>query len=163
LQATRYRKAHDAEGRWAILIDGVEVGGLGCIVADIEQSELTNAFRFEHGDARVGLVFEAQIAAMQKQADIAHHTLPMFYESVFDFTNMSLEDALQSNDAVQRALAYLDRRLGKRRLTELANVARKTELERKCLATRLRAEGMEPQWEDENCLTVRQLKCLQQE
>jgi hypothetical protein len=151
LEATRYRKSHDAEGRWAILIDGVEAGGLGCIVADIEQWQLTDEFRLEQGDARVGLMLEAQISAMQKQADIAHHTLPMFYKSVFDFTNMSLEDALGSDDAVQRTLAYVDRRLGKRRLAELAHEAPKTDLERKCLETRLRAEGMEPEWEDENC------------
>ena len=36
---TRYRRAHDAEGRWDVTIDGVQVGGLGCIVAEREESE----------------------------------------------------------------------------------------------------------------------------
>lgn len=38
LETTHYRQAHDQEGRWGVVIDGEQVYGLGCIVADREIS-----------------------------------------------------------------------------------------------------------------------------
>jgi hypothetical protein len=45
VNVTRYRRAHDAEGRWAISSDGVEVGGIGCIVADQEEAALIERYQ----------------------------------------------------------------------------------------------------------------------
>ena len=142
ITVTRYRKAHDAEGRWALLIDGKEVGAVGCIVADREQSDLINELAVELNVAPS----DAQERGDTMLRSRAHHTLPMFMEALFQFTRMSIDAALESSDAVLRTLAVLDPRTGKRRLMELAQREPPTDLERQCLLLRLRAAGFEPGW-----------------
>jgi hypothetical protein len=141
---TRYRRAHDAEGRWAVLLDGDEIGGLGCIVADQEQTELLS---LKAAELDVPLA-EARSAADQALCAVAHHTLPMFYGSLSAYLNMSVEAALASSDAVLRSLAILDRRLGRRRLAGIRLSGEASELEVGCLRARLDAEGLEAQQMD---------------
>jgi hypothetical protein len=69
----------------------------------------------------------------------------MFYGALFEYTNMSLESALGSADAVLRSLALLDARLGKRRLKTIRLPEDAPALERACLHVRLEAEGIAPQ------------------
>jgi hypothetical protein len=139
---TRYAGAPDAYGRWAILIDGNEVGGLG-MAADLELCELIGQFA---ADSNVSLG-DAHVRAMELLCARAHHTLPMFTGTLHQFTNMSIDAALESPDAVVRTLALLDRRTGKRRLKRLAKKMPSTRLERECLVFRLKAEGLQPTWE----------------
>ena len=138
---TRYRGAHDAEGRWAILLDGKEIGGLGCIEADQEQSELIYA---KASELDISLA-EAQGAGDQALCAKARHTLPMFCGTLFSYTNMSIDSALASPDAVLRSLAVLDKRLGKRRLAGIRLSNSAPELEQACLRARLAAEGIAAQ------------------
>ena len=143
VDVTRYRQAHDAEGRWAFVIDGQEVAGLGCIVADQEESKLIDRVVADSG---------LSPGRAQPQADVilrtrAHHTLPMFTSALFQFTNMSIDLALKSADPVVRALAALDRRLGRRRLLRLAERYPETDIERQCLLIRLHSENIEARWE----------------
>jgi hypothetical protein len=135
---TRYRHAHDDEGRWAILLDEKEIGGLGCIVADREQSELIDQKALELNVPN----YEAQSLGDQALCAVAHHTLPMFCAALFDFTNMSVEAALGSSDAVLRSLAILDTRLGKRRLVDIKLSEDAPNLEKACLLARLEAESI---------------------
>lgn len=140
VHVTRYHRAHDAEGRWAILIDGIEVGGIGCIIADREQSEFIDQFR----KGPDGATWEAQERADALLCAKAHHTLPFFLATLFAYTSLSVEAALGSTDAVLRTLAILDRRTGKRRLMKLASTPLATDLERRCLEFRLQVEGLNP-------------------
>src|SRR5262245_45175506 len=141
LMVTRYRNAPDAEGRWAVVVDGQEIGGLGCIVADQEQHELISAAAAE---------LDVSMAEAQNVGDTAlcanaRHTVPMFCGALFEYTNMSLESALNSSDAVLRSLALLDARLGKRRLKTIRLSEGAPVLEQACLRVRLEAEGMAAQ------------------
>lgn len=137
IHVTKYRRAHDAEGRWDVTIDGVQVGGIGCILADREESEL-----IARNSGRPGPTGKAWLDARNQLLAIGHHTVPMFYDSLASLASLSLDDALTSNDALVRALAYLDARLGRRRLQQLSEVTSETQLESNCLALRLAADGI---------------------
>jgi len=142
---TRYRHAHDAEGRWAVVVDGEEIGGLGCIVADQEQHQLMSAAATEMDVSMA----EAQSVGDEALCARARHTVPMFCGALFEYTNMSLESALGSSDAVLRSLAILDARLGKRRLQTIRLSEEAPDLERACLRVRLQAEGITAQTQRE--------------
>jgi hypothetical protein len=60
-----------------------------------------------------------------------------FFEILRDFPNRSVEELLNSDNELQRAIAILDRRIGKRTLERLKG-ADLSELERKFLAARLK-------------------------
>lgn len=141
LETTHYRHAHDQEGRWGVVIDGEQVYGLGCIVADRESSEDFTRLR-EQGYS----IAEANRLCREHAIANARHDQYQFHRSVWDYTQMSINDALDSRDAVIRALAYMDARTGKRRLRQLSAAPPATELERACLAARLRAEGIAADW-----------------
>lgn len=135
VMVTRYRNAHDQAGRWGILIDGEEVCGLGDMEAEMIENELI-----------AGLVGELGLEPSQVQGRAqetmrarAQHKVHMFNESVFDFTNMSIDAALESGDVIQRCLAILDRRTGKRRLERLRDGCISTTIERRILT--LRSQG----------------------
>lgn len=143
LETTHYRHAHDQEGRWGVVIDGEQVYGLGCMVADRERSADFARLReqgYSIGDAN-------RLSAEHATAN-ARHDQYQFHESVWNYTQMSIDNALESRDAVVRALAYMDARTGKRRLRQLAAALPATELERVCLAARLKAEGIAAEWVD---------------
>jgi hypothetical protein len=46
---TRYRRSHDEQGRWAILVDGREVVGMGDIPSWAEESQLIAKVGQERG------------------------------------------------------------------------------------------------------------------
>jgi hypothetical protein len=128
LELTHYRKAHDAEGRWAIAVDGKHVAGLGCIVADRIFCELQSQMSVD--------------AAIKELVSRGQHYVPLFREQMFVFAHQGIDQALESDDSIVRALALLDKRLGKRRLTKFMQNKRKTSLEQLMLDLRVEAEGM---------------------
>lgn len=141
LETTHYRHAHDQEGRWGVVIDGEQVYGIGCIVADRESSAVFTRLR-EQGCS----IGEANRLCPEHAIANARHDQYQFHAAVWNYTQMSIDDALDSRDAVVRALAYMDARTGKRRLRQLSAAPPATELERVCLAARLRAEGIAAEW-----------------
>lgn len=54
----------------------------------------------------------------------------LFARSLFDYTSMSVEDALASSNFLIRAVAILDRRMGKRRLERVSLANDENELVR---------------------------------
>lgn len=62
---------------------------------------------------------------------------------MFDYLNYSIDEALRSERPVVRALAMLDKRLGKRRLTGM-DLSKATLLVKRFYALRCRAEGILP-------------------
>ena len=141
LMSTRYRRAHDEEGRWALLLDDVEVGGIGCIPADREEWQLAESMKGPGITAK-----EAWSRGAQALQGRAHHTQTRFYEAVWSYTQLPIRDALASPDALVRSLAYLDRRTGRRRLIALSGPRPQTELEVACLSARLSVEGIPHAW-----------------
>jgi hypothetical protein len=83
---------------------------------------------------------DAQVVARHILRDRGEHQVPMFCETLFAYTSMNIDDALTSKDAVIRSLAILDRRVGKRRLSVMADATPTTEMECRCLNLRLDAE-----------------------
>ncbi len=97
LRTTRYSKAHDQFGRSWITVDGQEIVNMsnylpsGSTIADNDPT------RFERG------VFAGYDLSQAMRL----------------FITLSIDDALASDNPLIRALAVLDRRVGKRRLTRL--------------------------------------------
>jgi hypothetical protein len=65
-----------------------------------------------------------------------------FYESLEEYLNSSIEDAMQSRNFIIKALSMFDRRLGKRRLLEMRLTPTEHPLVKKFYALRLQAEGI---------------------
>ena len=138
LKVVRYRRAHDAEGRWALELDGIETGGIGDIPAHLaERTEIERLQRDR--DESPGAV---QPEARRRLRAEGKHSLEEFYASLESYIGLSIQDARASEDVLIRALAILDRRFGKRRLTELASSPPKQPLELACLRFRLEAESL---------------------
>jgi len=141
LESTHYRKAHDREGRVGIVLDGAQVWGRGCIEGDRSTKEVFTEMR-QHGlSAGVANAWHEYVV---RGAGL--HNQYAFHSAVWDYTQLSVDDALVSPDAVIRALAYLDKRTGKRRLRDLASEPPRTQVERACLRARLESEGLAFEW-----------------
>ena len=109
---TRYREAHDDQGRLAILVDG---------------EELFRAHPFdvlilpEEKRQRDGLSFE-EYWNRQWNYELEHGIGGHgdFYRSFAEYDTQDIEKSLVSDNPLVRVLAVLDRRVGKRRLKKLA-------------------------------------------
>ena len=138
VEVTRYRRAHDAEGRWAIVVDDVQIAGIGCIPADQLEASAIEAVRMERGEYSPEVDSEAQA----RVAADASHTVPMFYGAVGQFLQMPIDDALVSADGLIRCLALMDRRVGKRRLRDYTGLGKLIAPEAAVLRLRREAEGV---------------------
>ncbi|MDA7859055.1 hypothetical protein N9B05_04470 [Mariniblastus sp.] len=97
---TRYRNAHDAMGRSWITLDDVEIANM---------QHLSGAAANEHPDRIENGIFTA-------------YDLP---NSMRQYLNMNIDEALSSDNPLIRAMAVIDRRLGKRRV-QLLDAATET-------------------------------------
>jgi hypothetical protein len=125
---TGYRHAHDGKGRGWITIDGEEVANLCYWRANVD-----GEYRPESLLTPLGTKLPAQEGVMRPQ---------LFAKSLFDFLSMPIGDAMESNNFLVRALAFLDRRVGKRRLKLISLRSNEHELVRLFYALRVRAEGL---------------------
>ena len=106
---TRYRLAHDQEGRAAILLDGEE----------ILKGNFYNFVKYEHllpkeqRQEKWNLLDETTI-------DLGMFDQRSFYFSFDIFDNQSIEKSLESDNLLVRIFAVLDRRVGKRRLVAMS-------------------------------------------
>ena len=66
----------------------------------------------------------------------------LFGKSLFDYLSMSVDDAIESRNFLIRAVAVLDRRIGKRRLEAMSLRTDEHELVRLFYKLRLEAEGL---------------------
>jgi hypothetical protein len=135
---TRYRRSHDEQGRWAILVDGREVVGIGDIPSWAEESRLIA----EVGQERGVSAPTAQPEAQRRLAASVQHSVSMFKRSLEGFLNASVDEAFESEDALVRGLVLLDRRVGKRRLASVDLTSLRTQFERDMFLLRCAAEGV---------------------
>lgn len=133
--AARYHEAHDGEGRGWITFDGEEIASFCTMTAWNQEYELGRTG--EHG-SRPG-DHKGVVAARRAQG---FYTLPEFQNALRGCLNMSIEAALESEDTLTRALAMLDRRLGKRRLRALDFAAASHPIVKLFYEMRLTAECM---------------------
>jgi hypothetical protein len=110
LFVTRYKDSHDEAGRWALRIGGKEVGGIGDYSSEGRFWDLKETGEFSDKYCR-------DINKVQTEA--GSHDLVLFNDSLYNYLNLTINDAIQSKDIVIKSLAMLDKRLGKRRLREI--------------------------------------------
>ena len=133
---TRYREAHDDQGRLAIRVDG---------------EELFRAHPFdvlilpEEKKLRAGLSFEEYWNRQwnyELEHGIGEHS--DFYRAFAEYDTQDIEKSLVSDNPLVRVLAVLDRRVGKRRLIKLAEhgFAGEPEWVQAFYSLRLEAEGL---------------------
>ena len=103
---TSYRKSHDGADKVWILIDGVKI--FSC---NYYHSERATADAFYSG-LRV-----EQIKSYLDEREI--HTPTDFGQAMRRYLDMPIADALHSSDALIRAFALVDRRVGKRAIGQL--------------------------------------------
>lgn len=113
LHVAAYRHAHDQMGRGYISVDGVEVWNM-CTFRFLRQeaeaiaAELESDGRLNARQAQIQVTDTLDAAGCLSQAG--------FHVTLRDYCNNSIEANLASSNALRRALAMLDMRLGKRRL-----------------------------------------------
>ncbi len=131
-----YRKAYEGRGRAWLTIDGREV-------ASFCEFKFENAWRAEgHREGATGRPFTAsahetiRAAGVRDKADLL--------DALGSCIGSSIEQLLASPDPLVRALAMLDRRLGKRRLAAL-DVTSEHPLVAELHRIRWEAEAVRPQ------------------
>lgn len=114
LHVTRYRRAFDEEGRAWITWDREQVASFESIPFMSREGTLRLQFE-ELGVAAP----EASLHATETARDEGRFALWDFWDAVGRYPDLSVDDALDSEDPIIRGLAMLDRRLGRRRLDAL--------------------------------------------
>ncbi|MEA2558967.1 MAG: hypothetical protein QOH06_471 [Acidobacteriota bacterium] len=146
LRTTNYRHAHDSTGRGWITVDKTEVHNFCTLKYWVEHNALASGIR--EANSAMDWRDPAQRAGYYEAGDQADAILEMrgvvtqswFEDSLQDFLSLSIEDALQSENFLHRALSILDARLGKRRLRSLEFGPEEHPLVRRFLALRQEAE-----------------------
>lgn len=140
---TWYRHAgRDRDGRMWLTVDG---------------QEIANFCMFRYWNAARPLIDHARRSGLEFPYDAAGEKLNA--EGVFsqsdaqgalrESLSLSIDDMLRSSVGIIRALAMLDSRLGKRRLSRLSFAADEITLVRACYRVRCEAEGIMPGTEGE--------------
>jgi hypothetical protein len=118
---TNYRRAHDQMGRAFVTVDKKEVLNMCTITSDIrlhrKDRELHRLNEMGYDDP--GINREIGVTAhelVKKEGIYAQYD---FYDSVEEFLNLPIDQALKSEDMVVKILALIDRRVGKRTLIKL--------------------------------------------
>ncbi len=115
--ATSYSYAPDHVGRAAILLDGVEI-----VKSDYFKLQ---KLQWESYQELTETSSETDSAALWKESWLAAvekggFDQQFFYTAFAEYDNQSIEQSLESQNALVRMFAVMDRRVGKRRLKALA-------------------------------------------
>ena len=113
---TRYHKVHNSYGRAAILLDGKELVCFSWIEMYRKEWAVDEVWRQDRSQSYLNLY-----DTMKPQWDANCTYCDMdFLNAVLGFRNLSIQDALNSDDYIIKILAILDKRVGKRTLQKIA-------------------------------------------
>ncbi len=148
LRTTNYRKVNDWEGRGWITLDKNEIYNFCTQKYLFERWKLSKGI--QEANRATDFLDPAQREGYYRGLDAAEEILDRqgvasqdsFEDALESYLNLTVEEALVSGDFIHRALAVLDRRLGKRRLRNLTLIAEEHQLVRDLLAFRLGVEGI---------------------
>lgn len=136
LHATHYRGAHDDEGRGWITLDGRQIASFESLPYLVRTYGLSTELK---------ALGEAPEPAWDRAIEIAHREglfyLWDFQTAVEGYPGLSIDAAVADPDPITRALAMLDRRLGKRRLATI-DLTTEHDLVRTFHHLRCEAEGV---------------------
>ncbi len=143
--ATSYSKSLGFESRVAIRMDGIEVLRSGYL------DYCQNYWNRYQALRREGIGLEDPKAPFQMAHTGALNdgcfTAVCFCEAFHEFDNQSIEKNLVSENPLVRIFAFLDRRLGKRRLLALSgSMERELPWVRAFYVIRMQAEGLADKW-----------------
>ncbi len=148
VHAARYRHSHDSEGRGWITLDKREIASFATLGHWMAEWKLQTALReankcADYNDpAQNAGYHDAQRqanAVLLRQGSMTYDNL---YYELEGYLNLSIEQALDDDSVVMRALAVIDRRLGKRRLADFALRVDELPLVTELLAFRKEVEGI---------------------
>ncbi|MDE6031031.1 MAG: hypothetical protein K2G32_05355 [Oscillospiraceae bacterium] len=138
--ATSYSKCPDHEGRAAVRLDGEEI--LKSNYFDMMQALYDAKRRIRSENPEISYR-EAWLKSGLAALNDGYFDQRDFYAAFAEFDNQSIECSLDSENALVRMFAVLDRRVGKRRLERLADrIASEPEWLRAFYLIRLRAENI---------------------
>jgi hypothetical protein len=150
LHSTRYRGAHDQEGRGWISIDNEEVYNFCTLRKMSAENRLAAGIRrankaedYRDPQQREGY-YEAGEQAAEIIAAQGLHSQYEFYDALTEYLSMSIDEAVSSEHLLHRAIAVLDRRFGKRRLVAFRLAPTEHALVRRLYRFRCEAEGIRP-------------------
>lgn len=109
---TRYHKVHNSYGRAAILLDGKELVCFSWIEMIRKECAVNEVWQQDRSQSNLGLY---DTMKPQWDANCTYCDCD-FLNSVLEFRNLSIQDALNSDDYIIKILAILDKRIGKRTL-----------------------------------------------
>jgi hypothetical protein len=148
--ATQYRHSHDGEGRCWITVDGVQLVDMSTLRAWADQHRRAARARglpediawraWGHIPGAPDYWHEWEKAEMDRKA-AGIYTEWDFRMALAEYLQLSIDEALTSDEALHRALAILDRRLGKRQFKRLAAGALSHPLVRAMYDLRAQAES----------------------
>ena len=138
--ATSYSKCPDHEGRAAVRYDGEEILKSNYFEMICAWFDAKRRVSRENPDISYA---EAWVKSSLDIIKDGYFDQRDFYAAFAEFDNQSIEDSLNSENALVRMFAVLDRRVGKRRLVKLAErIDSESEWLRTFYIIRLRAEGI---------------------
>lgn len=115
LRSTNYRHAHDQQGRGYITVDGKEVWDMATFAF-----WNTERPRIDKMVAETGLhPADAQSLIGEQLKAEGHYSHGGYRRALEAYLNASIDENLESTDTLRRALAMLDRRVGRRRLASM--------------------------------------------
>jgi hypothetical protein len=125
LRVTGYRAAHDDEGRGWITVDGEEAWSFCTLRYFVERSKLEQGIRLANratdycdpGQREAYYAAGEQAQAILERRGVVGRSY--FQRAVEQYPALGVDEALGSENLVHRALAVLDRRLGRRRLAKI--------------------------------------------
>ncbi len=113
---TRYHKVHNSYGRAAIRLDGKELVCFSWIEMYHQENDMARLYK-EYLDSSYDEL--AEVLKSKWDEDGTYCEMD-FLDAVLHYRNMSIKDALESNNYIIKLLAILDRRVGKRTLNRIA-------------------------------------------
>lgn len=130
---TNYRAIHEPESRFWITLDGEE------LYSNSKVKWLFNHYKIilEHSNDNEQMTYEEAEKILEKQGQ---YYIDYIEDSLCEYINLSISDALNSESFLIRALAMIDRRLGKRRLQSIEIKENEHILVHKLYAIRCEAE-----------------------
>lgn len=109
----KYRKSHDSLGRAVITLDKKEICSMATIVFEREHF---NVVGFRLDNESFDDYIKRDLEGYKIVKENGYFSEFDFYESINIYLNISIEDAIKSDNILVRVLSMLDKRLGKRRL-----------------------------------------------
>lgn len=116
--AASYSKSPDHKGRFAVRYDGEEIFKTDYFEWDMESWFIELRIWNENPEKSH---LECWKIANKETINSGKFSHDIFYDSFNEFDNQSIEKSLNSENAIVRMLALLDRRVGKRKLVSIKN------------------------------------------